>query len=97
MEFFDSTEAHEMAEAYKQQAKQSLLRVEELLKEADMTERCIETTHKILFRRKRVRLELKLQRILLAILMTLTPEEQDLGAQIYTRLISCVDRLEKLC
>jgi len=97
MEFFDSAKAGEMAEAYKQQAKQSLLKVDELLKQAETTERKIEATHKILFRRKRIRLELRLQRILLAILMGLTPEDQELGSQIYDRLISCVDRLEKLC
>jgi len=97
MEFFDSAEASEMAEAYKQQANQSLLKVEELLKEADETRRRIEATHKILLRRRRVRLELKLQRILLAILVALTPEQQELGSKIYERLHSSVDRLEKLC
>jgi len=97
MSFYDSDQAAEMAEEYKKQARESLLKVEELLKDAETTERQIDTTHRILFRRRRVRLEIKLQRILLAILMALTPEEQDLGRQIYDRLVSCVDRLEKLC
>jgi len=97
MEFYDSAEAGEMAEEYKKQIRSTLLKVGELLHEAELTERRIEATHKILMRRRRVRLELRLQRILLTILETLTPEEQELGSQIYDRLISCVDRLEKLC
>ena len=97
MDFFDSAEAAEMAEAYRQQINSSIMKVEELLKEADATERRIEATHKVLMRRRRVRLELRLQRILLDILTTLTPESQELGCQVYERLICCVDRLEKLC
>jgi len=97
MDFYDSAEAEAMAEAFKQQANATLLKVEELLQEADATERRIEATHRILMRRRRVRLELKLQRILLAVLRTLSPEAQELGSQVYERLISCVDRLEKLC
>ena len=97
MEFYDSTEAGEMVDAYKQQMHTSLMKVEELLQEADATQRRIEATHKILMRRRRVRLELRLQRILLTALTTLTPESQELGSQVYERLLCCVDRLEKLC
>ena len=97
MEFYDSTEASEMAEAYRQQVYKSIIKVEELLQEADATERQIAMTHKILMRRRRVRLELKLQRILLTVLANLTPEAQELGSQVYEKLLSCVDRLEKLC
>jgi len=97
MDFYDSAEAAEMAEAYRQQTLTSIIKVEELLMEADETQKRIESTHRILMRRRRVRLEIKLQRILLTILETLTPEQQDLGAQIYERLLSGVDRLEKLC
>jgi len=96
-EFYDSASAEAMADAYARQAEQSLLRVEELLVEAGLTQRKIEATHKILLRRRRVKLELRLQRILLAILVVLEPENQELGRQIYERLLSCVDRLEKLC
>jgi len=97
MDFYDSAEAGEMAAAYRNQIHSSIMRVEELLQEADETQRRIEATHKILLRRRRVRLELKLQRILLAVLTTLTPDAQELGSQVYERLLSCVDRLEKLC
>jgi len=96
-QFFDSAEAAEMAEAYKQQKHTALLRVEELLQEADETEKRIKGIHMLLLRRKRVRLELKLQRILLTVLSVLSPESQELGAQVYERMLSCVDRLEKLC
>lgn len=97
MDFFDSAEAAEMANAYKAHVHSSIMKVEELLKEADDMQRQIEATHRILLRRRRVRLELRLQRILLCVLMTLTPESQELGTQVYERLLSCVDRLEKLC
>ena len=97
MDFYDSAEAGEMAAAYRNQIHTSIMKVEELLKEADAIQQRIEATHKILFRRRRIRLELKLQRILLEVLMTLTPDAQELGSQVYERLLSCVDRLEKLC
>jgi len=97
MDFYDSAEATEMAKAYKEQVHTSIMKVEELLKEADATQAMIEATHRILMRRRRVRLELRLQRILLSVLVTLTPESQELGNQVYERLICCVDRLEKLC
>jgi len=97
MDFFDSDEAAEMAEAYRQQSHASLVKVEELLQDAELTEKQIQATHKFLMRRRRVRLELRLQRILLTILMMLSPENQELGSKIYERLLSCVDRLERLC
>ena len=96
-EFYDSHEAAEMADAYRQQTHTALLKVEELLQDADATEKRIEATHKVLMRRRRVRLELRLQRLLLTVLSVLSPESQELGAQVYERLISCVDRLERLC
>lgn len=96
-QFFDSAEAAEMAEAYRLQRHTSLLQVEELLHEADETERRIKGIHMLLLRRKRVRLELKLQRILLTVLGVLSPDSQELGSQVYERILSCVDRLEKLC
>ena len=96
-DFYDSAEAGEMAEAFRQSVHTSIMKAEELLQEADATQRRIEATNKILMRRRRVRLELKLQRILLAVLATLSPEAQELGMQVYERLLCCVDRLEKLC
>ena len=97
MDFYDSDEARTLADAYKQQIHTSIIKVEELLQDADETERRIEATHRILMRRRRIRLELKLQRILLTILAALSPEAQELGNRVYERLICCVDRLEKLC
>jgi hypothetical protein len=97
MEFYDSPAAAEMAEAYNRQFNTSIIKVEELLQSADETYNKINATHKILMRRKRVRLEIKLQRIFLTILETLGPEDQELGNQIYRKLQSGVDRLEKLC
>ena len=97
MDFYDSPAAAEMAQEYRQQAASSFIKVEELLRDADETEKQIAVTHKILFRRKRVRLEIKLQRILLAVLGELSLDQQELGNQIYQRLQNCVDRLEKLC
>jgi len=97
MDFYDSVQASELAEAYREQINSSVAIVEELLQTADEIERQIEATHRLLMRRRRIRLELRLQRVLLSILMTLTPESQELGVQIYERLLTCVDRLEKLC
>jgi len=97
MEFYDTSAAAEMADAYNQQINSSIIKAEDLLRDADEIEQKIKTTHKILMRRKRVRLEIKLQRILLTILEVLSPQQQELGYQIYARLLSCVDRLEKLC
>jgi len=97
VDFYDTSEASEMADAYRQQAHNSLMKVDELLQEADITEKRIEMTHKILMRRRRMRLEIKLQRILLAVLMLLSPENQELGTKVYERLSTSVDRLEKLC
>jgi hypothetical protein len=97
MEFYDSDQAAEMAEAFAQQQRTSFIRLEELLQQADDTEKRIEATHKILLRRRRMRLEIRLMRLLLAILGMLSPENQELGAQIYARLRASVDRLEKLC
>jgi len=97
MEFYDSPEAATMAEAYSQQINSSLVKAEELLRDADEVEKRIQTTHRILMRRKRMRLEIKLQKILLTILAALSPDQQELGTQIYERLQSGVDRMEKLC
>ena len=97
MEFYDSPAAAEMAESYKQHIQTPLIKIGELLHEARELEQKIDATHRILLRRRRVRMELKLMRILLAVLDALTPEQQELGGEIYVRLGACVDRLEKLC
>ena len=69
----------------------------ELLKTADTLEKQIKATRSLLLYRRRVRLEIKLQRVLLNILLNLSPADQALGREIYDRLLQCVARLEKLC
>ena len=41
--------------------------------------------------------EMRLLRSLVEILLQLSPPDRQLRRQIYDRLLSCVDRLEKLC
>ena len=71
--------------------------VGELLIDADGLEKQAKAVTSIFLRRRRVRLELQLQRKLLEILLVLTPDDQELGRAIYDRLLNCVARLENLC
>ena len=92
-DFYDSDAAAEMASEYNK----SIASVAELLTDADLLEKQIKATHSIFLRRRRVRVEIKLQRTLLKVLMSLSPADQQLGRQVYERLVSCVDRLDRLC
>jgi len=92
-DFYNSDVAEQMAKEYKK----SLLATEELFKTADILEKQARSMRSLLLHRRRVRLEIRLQRVLLNILLSLTPADQELGKQTYDRLLNCVARLEKLC
>ena len=71
--------------------------VKELLNEADDLENLATGLNSFLFRRRKMRLEIKLQQKLLDVLLVLSPEEQELGKQTYDRLSASIGRVYKLC
>jgi len=84
--FYNSDAAREMAEQYKKH----------ILEEADVMEIQTKSVTSIFLRRRRMRMELKLQRHLLETLLKLSPDDAELGLQIYDRLLNCVARMERL-
>ena len=100
-DFYDSELAAQMvaeyAKCHSEPKVRNLCDIDKLLKDTELLEKQIKSTHSFLMRRRRARLELKLMRSLLEILLSLSPADQQLGKQIYDRLVSSVDRLEKLC
>lgn len=103
-DFYNSAAAAKMADEYAKQLGVPLatrpnvpLQAANLLTDATAIEKQIEQTRFIFMRRRRARLEVKLQRTLLQVLVSLSPADQQLGRETYARLLSCVDRLEKLC
>ena len=99
-DFYDSELAAEMVREYQQAEKHRTTPHEDvyiLLKEADELEKQIRSVRSILLYRRRLRLEVKLMRKLLDVLLLLSPEEQILGQQVYDRLVKVVERVEKMC
>ena len=97
-DFYNSDLAQQMAEEYrKQSARTPSADILDLLADVDALEKTAESLHILFARRRKIRLLLKCQRKLLAILLLLSPDDATLGETVYNRLLSLVDRLEKLC
>ena len=96
-DFYNSEAAAQMSAEYSTASSYSKQHITESIETAALLERQIKSMRSLLLYRKRIRLEIRLQRILLNILVSLPPTEQQLGTQVYNQLLDCVARLEKMC
>ena len=96
-DFYNSKAAEQMAKEYTRASADSKKHITDALETADALERQIKSMRSLLLYRRRLRLEIRLQRVLLNILISLSPDDKQLGTQVYNRLLDCVARLEKMC
>lgn len=97
-DFYNSKEAAKMVAEYNKLKIPPLppQYIKELLNDADDLEHLATGLNSFLFRRRKMRLEIRLQQKLLDILLTLSPDDQEIGKQIYDRLSASIGRVYKL-
>jgi len=96
-DFYNSDDAEQMAQEYKESINKSSQLAGALLIDADILEKQCKQMTSIFLKRRRIRLELSLQRQLLEILLTIPATETSLNLAVYERLLNCLARLDKLC